>query len=81
MDFLIWEWRNSEQPIDYCRVSFLVPLIGIRRGRERISDQKWVWVGFMGKTEFSYEAESEVDWRFSIRVLGFGFSIHRQWGF
>jgi hypothetical protein len=78
---LIWEWKNPSAFIDHCRVYLHFPSIQLIRGEHTISGQSCFWIGLLAPTEISFDSEEDVGWSVIFCVLGFGISVHRQWGY
>lgn len=81
MNLLIWEWQSRDKMIDYLRIHLCLPRIGVERSVCMISGAPCFWIGFHGQTEIAFQSEEDVDWRFDVCFLGFGFSVHRQWSY
>jgi hypothetical protein len=81
MTKLVFEWRHPDKIIDYLKIHLLLPSWGINKGKDAVSGQPTMRIGFSAATELSYSKEKGVDWCITAQVIGFGVSMHRQWNY
>jgi hypothetical protein len=79
-DKLIYKKVYTDQDFDYLECYLSFPLIGRYKEGDLLSPCSYKVTEIQAPTKISF-IRSDIHWIFVFKILGFGFSLRRQWGY